>query len=86
MNSGTAGLTQTFQAPDYDLAATLNSGQAFRWQADGNGWVGIIEGRWVRLESDAGNGAVTAQTAILVTDWAWLVNYLQLDLSLEPIR
>lgn len=85
MNSGTAGLIQTFQAPDYDLAATLNSGQAFRWQAHGNGWVGIVGGRWVRLESDSGAGAVTAQAAIPVTDWTWLLDYLQLDLSLEPV-
>lgn len=85
MNSGTAGLTHTFQAPDYDLAATLNSGQAFRWQAHENGWIGIIVERWVRLESDAQAGTVTAQTAIPVTMWRWLTDYLQLELSLESV-
>ena len=38
---------EVFEAPDYDLGATLNSGQAFRWQAHGTGWVGIIAGRTV---------------------------------------
>lgn len=85
MNSGTAGWTQTFQAPDYDLAATLNSGQAFRWQAHGNGWTSIIGRRWVRLESDLKSGTITAQTAMPVNDWRWLTEYLQLDLSLEPV-
>jgi N-glycosylase/DNA lyase len=83
MNSGACGSTLIFQAPDYALATTLNSGQAFRWQAHGHGWVGVIGGRWVRLEAE--QGAVSAQTAVPVTDWSWLLDYLQLELNLAPV-
>lgn len=72
-----------FEAADYDLAATLNSGQAFRWQAHGKGWVGIIGRHWVRLE--AADNSITAQTATEVSDWNWLRDYLQLDLHLESV-
>ena len=34
---------------DYDLDATLDSGQAFRWRRIGPAWEGVIHGRWVRL-------------------------------------
>ena len=27
---------------DYDLAATLDSGQAFRWQPCDDSWIGVI--------------------------------------------
>lgn len=36
---------------NYHLEATLDSGQAFRWRRIGQGWEGIIQGRWVRIES-----------------------------------
>ena len=39
---------------DYDLAATLNSGQAFRWQQYGDFWVGVIGQYHVRLRQTAG--------------------------------
>jgi N-glycosylase/DNA lyase len=34
---------------DYDLAATLSCGQAFRWEQRGEAWEGVIGQRWVRL-------------------------------------
>jgi N-glycosylase/DNA lyase len=34
---------------DYDLAATLDSGQVFRWRQNGNSWEGIIGTHFVRL-------------------------------------
>jgi N-glycosylase/DNA lyase len=78
-----SGSLQVFEAPDYDLAATLNSGQAFRWQAHGNGWVGVIGRRWVRLESI--NNSITVHTATEVSDWNWLRDYLQLELHLDSV-
>ena len=36
---------------NFDLAQTLDCGQAFRWKADGNGvWSGIAGGRYIELE------------------------------------
>ncbi|MFO1488132.1 MAG: DNA glycosylase [Verrucomicrobiota bacterium] len=72
-----------FAVRDYDLAATLDSGQAFRWQRGGETWEGIVAGRWVSLRQDA--DGILAQTAIAVEDWRWLANYLQSDLDLESV-
>ena len=50
----TAGITRRTILPvrDYDLAATLTSGQAFRWQLREGGWEGIVGSRWVRLRME----------------------------------
>jgi N-glycosylase/DNA lyase len=43
-------LRQTFwPVRDYDLAATLGCGQAFRWEPRGDAWEGVVGGRWARL-------------------------------------
>jgi N-glycosylase/DNA lyase len=68
---------------DYDLAATLCSGQAFRWQPDGGEWVGVIGRRWVKLAG--ANGVITAQTAEPVAGWDWLEHYLQTEVALEKV-
>jgi N-glycosylase/DNA lyase len=83
-----------FSVRDYDLAATLDSGQAFRWRQVDGGWNGVIQNRWVRLRAD--EFSITAEAAQPVSDWSWLANYLQIDLDLslvvasfpqdEPIR
>jgi N-glycosylase/DNA lyase len=72
---------RAFAVRDYDLAATLNSGQAFRWHQSGDTWTGVIGSRWVSLS--ASNGAITARTAEPVEDWHWLTHYLQLGLDFE---
>jgi N-glycosylase/DNA lyase len=68
----------------YDLAATLDSGQAFRWQADGaGGWHGVVCGRWVRLRQEA--DCILAETALEQRDWRWLAGYLQVDADLDAV-
>ncbi len=76
-------LSRTFRVDDYDLAATLNSGQAFRWRACAGSWTGIIGQRWVCLSS--GPASITAETALPVSDWTWLTDYLQLGLDLDEV-
>ncbi len=78
-----AAFSKTFTVRDYDLGATLNSGQAFRWHAHGTGWTGVIGRHWVRLEST--ETSLTAETAEPITDWIWLTDYLQLDIELDRI-
>jgi N-glycosylase/DNA lyase len=80
----------TIAVRHYDLAATLTSGQAFRWSWRDNGWIGVIGGsagaersRWVRLQLD--ETGIRAETAEPVSDWRWLTHYLQTDLELDPI-
>jgi len=73
-------LRKTFHVRDYDLDATLSSGQAFRWQQLGQAWEGVIGGRWVRLHLT--KSGIAAEAAKPVRDWAWLEHYLQLHFDL----
>jgi N-glycosylase/DNA lyase len=73
----------TFSIRDYDLAATLESGQAFRWKSVDGGWNGIIGNRWVRLRAD--EFSLTAEAAGPVSDWHWLTHYLQIELDLAVV-
>lgn len=75
--------TRTFTVSDYDLAATLTSGQAFRWRQYAGSWVGVIGRRWVRLTP--GESQLTAETAQPVGDWSWLNDYLQLKLNVSKV-
>jgi N-glycosylase/DNA lyase len=75
--------TRSFSLRDYDLAATLTSGQAFRWELHDQAWIGVIGAHWVRLHPIA--GSLTAQTATPVRDWHWLTHYLQLDVDLAQV-
>jgi len=72
-----------FKVKSYNLAATLDSGQAFRWTIQNNGWEGVIDSRWVRLESIS--SGIKAQTWPPATDWGWLERYLQLDVDIDVI-
>ena len=89
-----AAATAVFPVRDYDLAATLESGQAFRWNFVDGGWNGVIRNHWVRLRAD--ECSITAEVAQRITNWNWLKYYLQTDLDIgsvtasfpddEPIR
>ena len=75
-------LTRTmFPVENYDLSATLDSGQAFRWRQTDGAWTGVIHGRWVRLRAEP--GAIVAETIGPAGDW--LRHYLQLDVNLPHI-
>ncbi len=68
---------------DYDLDATLASGQAFGWTRDKTGWIGTLGNRWVSLS--ASPGAIAVRSTSDSGDWAWLHHYLQTDVELQPI-
>lgn len=68
---------------EYDLAATLSSGQAFRWQQQGGAWEGVVSARWVRLTAEP--GAIAILTAEEVTEWTWLAEYLQAGVDLQTV-
>jgi len=68
---------------DYDLAATLDSGQGFRWQPDNGSWIGVIGRRRVRL-TQTRNG-IRAETVGPAADWQWLRDYLQTDVDMDAV-
>ena len=68
---------------DYDLAATLDSGQAFRWQKRDNDWQGVLGKHFVRLKQV--EGGIQAQTVEAVEAWDWLEEFLQSKTDLATI-
>jgi N-glycosylase/DNA lyase len=68
---------------DYDLAATLDSGQSFRWRECHGGWNGVIGEHWVRL-TQAPEG-IRAEVAAPVGNWDWLRDFLQTEMDLAAI-
>jgi N-glycosylase/DNA lyase len=68
---------------DYDLAATLESGQVFRWQRQRDSWVGVIGKNWLRLtQMPAG---ILAEAAAPPVNWNWLREFLQTEIDLGKI-
>jgi N-glycosylase/DNA lyase len=68
---------------DYDLAATLDSGQVFRWWQNGNAWDGVLGEHFIRLtQTERG---IHANTAAPVADWNFLREFLQTDTDLAAI-
>ncbi|MEY2407493.1 MAG: N-glycosylase/DNA lyase [Verrucomicrobiota bacterium] len=70
-------------ARDYDLAATLDCGQAFRWTLRDGAWEGVVGSRWVRLR--AAPEGIQAETMGPADDWAWLKFHLQSDVDLGSV-
>jgi N-glycosylase/DNA lyase len=68
------------EIPELDLAMTLNSGQAFHWTAQDDGWTGCIGGTAVFLRQ---KGSRLEYQGIGVNE---LRHYLALDHDLEAIR
>ncbi len=68
---------------DYDLAATLDSGQVFRWQEHQGGWNGVIGKHrvWLTQVRDG----IRAETAGPVENWDWLRDFLQTEVDLGAI-
>jgi N-glycosylase/DNA lyase len=71
------------RAEQYNLSATLDSGQCFRWRHNAGCWQGVIGHHWVRLRSD--NEGIHAAVWPPTPDWSWLVHYLQLAVDLDRV-
>lgn len=84
MSKPEAALNETFfPVQNYDLSATLTSGQAFRWRFVDGAWQGVIGEQWVRLSEVP--GGIAARTATPMADWAWLRDYLQIHVDIDSI-
>ena len=76
--------TETFlPVRDYDLAATLDSGQVFRWQNLGGEWHGVLGQHSLQL-SQVENG-IRARAGAPVKDWNFLRHFLQTEVDLAAI-
>lgn len=66
-------------AADFDLRMTLESGQVFHWLPDGDGWVGLIGDREVRVAQHDDELRISGTSAVDVA------NYFALDHPLRAI-
>ena len=78
-----SSLSRCFPCQDYDLDATLASGQTFRWRRLDRVWTGVVRGRWVRLRRTA--EGIEATLASPTSDWEWLAEFLQCEARLDRI-
>jgi N-glycosylase/DNA lyase len=73
-----------FPVKNYDLAATLTSGQAFRWSATADGaWQGIIGRDPLLLRQHPTK--IEAQSSTPNPDWPAIQHYLQTDIDIDAI-
>jgi N-glycosylase/DNA lyase len=72
-----------FRVRDYDLAATLNSGQVFSWQKQNDSWIGVVGKNFARLTQT--DGGILAETSAAIEDLDWLREFLQTEIQLENI-
>lgn len=70
-----------FDVSNFDLAATLTSGQAFRWRRAGEEFVGVVAGRIVRLKQAHKDAPIHARCT--GTGDSFLREYLQIDFDLQ---
>jgi N-glycosylase/DNA lyase len=72
-----------FRVRDYDLAATLDSGQVFRWQKQNDSWTGVIGKNFTRLTQT--DGGILAETSTGIDDLNWLRDFLQIGTDLDAV-
>jgi N-glycosylase/DNA lyase len=68
---------------DYDLAATLDSGQVFRWRQKGNSWIGVVGKNFVRLTQTY--EGIFAETALPQNNWNLLREFLQTEIDFASV-
>jgi N-glycosylase/DNA lyase len=68
---------------DYNLAATLDSGQVFRWQLVGNSWHGVLGKHFFRL-TQTENG-IHAEAATTMENWNALRHFLQTEIDFPTV-
>jgi len=78
-----AGTEILLRVQDYDLAATLDSGQVFRWQKQNGSWIGVIGKHWVWLAQT--RDGIRAETAAPAKNWDWLHEFLQTEVDLAAV-
>jgi len=82
-SSSSCSSSIVLRVQDYDLAATLDSGQVFRWQKQNGSWVGVVRKYWVRLTQT--RDGIQAETAAPVKNWGWLREFLQTEVDLATV-
>ena len=81
--TGLLGYEIELPVSDYDLDATMTSGQVFAWEKKEQDWVGVVSGNWVSLRMFP--GGIRAVAAVPQNDWSWLNTFLQTEVNLAEL-
>ncbi len=74
----------TFPQP-FDLASSLESGQAHRWQREGQWYIGVIHGNLIKIRQDLFGVEFRSAPNMEETVVPMLYNYFRLEENLENI-
>lgn len=77
-------MTVRLPVTDYDLAATLGSGQVFRWHPRNGVWEGILGNQWFQLRQT--HDGLEVEASGPVPDLQPLRQFLRIDEDLNAIR
>ena len=70
-------------AENYNLAATLDSGQTFRWQSRGDAWIGIVGDHWIRAAPSP--GGIRVATSHPRPDWKAVRHYFRTEEDIDAV-
>ncbi len=71
-----------FSDVDIDLDHTLDCGQVFRWEREGDWWVGVVNGDVIRARNDIESGTVLVDSSL---SREFVASYFRLDDDLSYI-
>ncbi len=67
----------------YALHETLDSGQAFQWQHQGDSWTGVIGSSWIQVRQTS--DALEFTSPHRGVDWTQITHYFQTDLDIDAV-
>ncbi len=72
----------SFSDVDIDIDHTLDCGQVFRWEREGDWWVGVVNGNVIRARNDIESGTVLVDSSL---PREFVASYFRLDDDLSYI-
>ncbi|WP_135613031.1 DNA-3-methyladenine glycosylase [Methanococcoides sp. AM1] len=72
----------TIRTEDFDLDYTLDCGQVFRWDKDGDLWTGVVNGTVARISQNPDTGELLVDSSL---DEEFFYHYFKLDDDLPAI-
>ena len=72
-----------FEAKFYNLRATLDCGQAFRWLEHNDTWTGVIHGQWIQISNR--QSGILVETTASSPKWDLIAGYFRFTEDIESI-
>ena len=75
--------SKSFRVKDYNLSVTLDCGQAFRWEKEAQGWVGVVRNHWLCVSESP--HSLKIRTTAEHPAWEQIARYFRLDETIDEI-